>query len=312
MRRIIRQPEVKAQNTALNNILLGIYYRHEFARRNEELIAASKTILGTLGIPLEQAEHFISPDGKTNMAKAIIDRVKAEPDGSRSQLMDQVASFFGEHRVLPMRCTSGTFFPKLKVSEFKLAFGIWGELMNLETFALARLRLGHPIMFPVMLINDVQLLDGTVNIGQHLKLHGCNYPVLTSLDTPKEVVSDYFTVLHMLERLEYVNRKEKLYEDEVFTRLPWSEAEAALVTYDFDRTELKKETKKSQVSDFYLKRLRDLTSKRETKWKEPTARAETAAYDRALQRGILWVKNYRCLIADFGGKLPGVPGISCH
>ena len=142
MRRIIRQPEVKAQNTALNNILLGIYYRHEFARRNEELIAASKTILGTLGIPLEQAEHFISPDGKTNMAKAIIDRVKAEPDGSCSQLMDQVASFFGEHRVLPMRCTSGTFFPKLKVSEFKLAFGIWGELMNLETFALARQPIG--------------------------------------------------------------------------------------------------------------------------------------------------------------------------
>ena len=296
MRRITRQPEGQVQNTALNNILMGIYYRHEFARRNEELILASKTLLGTLGIPLEQAEHFMSPDGETNLAKSIIVRVNEEPAASRTTLMDQVANFLGEHRVLPMACTSGTFFPKLKVSEFVLAMGIWGELMNLEIFALTRLRLGHPVMIPVMPIKDVILPDGIVSIGQHLKLDRYDNPVLTSLNIPKEVISDYFTVLHMLERVEYVKRGEKLYEDEVFTRLPLSEAEAALLTFEFDKKKWPHGTKKAHVYDFYIKNLYDSEDKRKLKGVEPTMYAAKSTYRLSLLRARLWIENYRNLI----------------
>ena len=296
MRRTTRQPEDKTQITALNNILMGIHYRHEFARRNLELMAASKTILETLGIPLEQAEHFISPDGKTNLAKAIIDRVKAEPAASRTELMDQVANFLGEHRVLPMTCTSGTFFPKPEDVDATLAFGIWNELMNIETFALARLRLGHPIMFPVMLINNVQLPDGTVDVSQFLKLQRYNYPMLTSLDTPKEVISDYFTVLYMAERLRQAQLGLTPDEGQVFKRIPWNEAAAALLTFDFDQQKWPHGEKKAQVQDFYRTQLRDTESKHKLKGEEPSSRAAESSYDRSLRRARLWIKNYRSII----------------
>ena len=58
-----RQPLGKTQEAALKNIVQGLYYRHEFARRNPAVLSEGTALLDSLQVPPSNGDSSSGPMG---------------------------------------------------------------------------------------------------------------------------------------------------------------------------------------------------------------------------------------------------------
>ena len=310
MSRIPRQPEEQAQYNALRNILQGIYYRHEFGRRNSDVITRSRMLLRALEIPEPRAEHFILPDGGT-LGKEIIYCIKNKPADCQQRLITQTGDFLRKHRILPMAPSKESFFPQWDKLDFDMMFMIWNALLEFEVSALARLSVGHPVLFPVMVLDRAELPDREVDVDRLLQLREYEFSLLTNLMVPKDVVLDYYTALQMQFRaLHYRDKlsgktgdklqgatstKGKQAEKEEWCRIPWGDAERMLKTIDFNQRTFPHGEKEQRIEVFYKQNLQK-TSKRKLKGNAPARVSAISTYHKTLRRARLWKKQYRRII----------------
>ena len=159
-------------------ILRGMHYRHEFARRHPEVVAASKELFSHLGLALENASAYLTKSGNS-LTKVIADAyrrsIKARKGkASRALLKD----FFTQYCVIPVSEYGKPFlgedlkFTLMKRASRKRAADqedpveqiadskhkwlkmTFNELMRFEIFAIAEFSLPRTIMMPMMLLAD--------------------------------------------------------------------------------------------------------------------------------------------------------------
>jgi hypothetical protein len=192
-RRTIYAPKTHAVREALREILRGLRYRHEFAKRNLEVLKASRELLEAFGITPARAETFLCPNQETFLTDDLMGRFSRVERPRREQLKLLLAEFLKMRRVLPMAKSRQSFFPPFSV---KNAWKIWNSLLQFELFAMGRLDIGGPVMFPVMYVgglsfnenkNEQKQLSRTLNLAHE------PYPMVVKFELPDEVISNYMT-----------------------------------------------------------------------------------------------------------------------
>lgn len=102
MRQPTRQPQVKLLKQALQIVFRGIFYRHEFARRNDDVRKESADLLKQLDMPPDRANHFLAEDGKSMLTDEIMANFKKTTPANQRKMKQALRRFFQKSKILPM------------------------------------------------------------------------------------------------------------------------------------------------------------------------------------------------------------------
>lgn len=155
IRRLSIKVERDSAEEALKQVFLALYYRHEFARRNEEVFKAGKDIAKCLGLPEERLKTFVQKG--EFLTDAIVRSVEKANTRTKSKRIEALRDYLQKYRILPMVWDwneGRSFFPVKYLDDVRANFPecqkAFKSLMGFEAYALAVLGVGHPVMFPVM------------------------------------------------------------------------------------------------------------------------------------------------------------------
>ena len=192
-RRTIFTPKEKPVIEALRGIMRGLLYRHEFAKRNPDVCRDSLEVLKAFGITPARAETFTCPNQKTYLTDELRAIYKKADPSKREGLNRLLGSFLKQRKILPMTMFRQPFFPEFNKKE---AWKIWNSLLRFELFAMTYLKIGGPVMFPVMYVGGLSLND-TPNERQQLSklldLSQEPYPMLIKFELADGVTTNYMT-----------------------------------------------------------------------------------------------------------------------
>lgn len=179
----MRQPllQGRVSDRAMRAVMKGVYYRHEFARRNPDLSAESGRLLGLFPKVLEEAggacRFTLDVPSRRTIAHGLIESFRKLSGRAAEHARDGLAGFLMRWRVIPFppvipekfHPDGGEFFTfPVDPSDNKN----WGDLpgirgrlraaedvyfeylavLQFEAFALAELGLGEPVFMPAMVL----------------------------------------------------------------------------------------------------------------------------------------------------------------
>ena len=100
IRRLFTKVERDSAEESLKQVFLALYYRHEFARRNEKVFTAGKDIAKSLGLPEERLKTFVQKG--EFLTDAIIRCVETANTRTKRTRADALKAYLKEHAVIPM------------------------------------------------------------------------------------------------------------------------------------------------------------------------------------------------------------------
>lgn len=193
IRRRAQQMPIDDAKEYLAEILEGVFYRHEFARRNGKVVKASGEILECLGVPAARAEAFLSQEAPLCLTDVLIRR--CDTPLRRTQL----AKFLSEYRIIPVSSSNQPFLPpgvKDAGNEDVIqSYRIWNALLKFEYYALSVLGLDSPVMFPVVTLGRVECQGKTMWVGEHFNPRRYRYPLFVDFSVPAETSGAYMAML---------------------------------------------------------------------------------------------------------------------
>jgi hypothetical protein len=169
-----------SQESAVLGTMTGVYYRHEFARRHQDVdrkhdvVAASLNLLAqfpkTARRYAKAKKYVQSEQRRTTLTDSMIDDLKsARSDKKRTAMRHALAEFLTKYRVLPVPPPSchGSFlsYPlrrgdipepsNVTVSAEESLFE-YTRIQYFETYALSELKMPHPVFLPVVLLGGTR------------------------------------------------------------------------------------------------------------------------------------------------------------
>lgn len=233
-------PVQKAEEN-LREIFRGIYFRHEFARRNGRVMRKSKEILKVLGLDMENVRPSLLGDNGTPLLTEQIRQTigLTEPDVEKTRALRK---FLRTYRVLPVSVEKGTpFFPfppdTFTEEDFQKFTDLWNLLLRFEAFALSVIRVGSPVFFPVMMLGVVDARGKSLSVAKRLDLANYRFaPVVADFSVPWQILGAYMGMLRSQARLTRPRATETGVEDDPeVTSNRWTKYEFYLRAYDFKR-----------------------------------------------------------------------------
>ena len=200
IRRLFTKVERDSAQESLRQVFLALYYRHEFARRNEGVFKAGKKIAKALGLPEERLKTFVQKG--EFLTDAIIRCVETAKTKTKRTRIEALKAYLKEYAVIPMVWDwdeKRPFFPigyfdtiETKFTECHKAFK---SLMGFEAYAMARLEIGHPVMFPVMPLRiqgkNKDKVVGNLDLGKY------EAPMFLDFAAPKTACDSYLELMLM-------------------------------------------------------------------------------------------------------------------
>lgn len=182
---------------AYSEIFRGLYWRHEFARRNNAVSTASKDLAMALGFKITRFEQFIH-NGRP-LTDELIDVCRIGPMPAKTALRE----FLEKYKVLPT-----TWNPQSKSPYFPMEYGLreperanyiydtlidcktlFNNILLFEAHAMSDLNMGRPVMFPLMPL---------IVLGRKIEqLHLGDFPAPVLLDrfAPADLIGHYSDAL---------------------------------------------------------------------------------------------------------------------
>ena len=187
----------------LLDALRGVYYRHEFARRNPDVMKESEKVLKALRVSSNQAKTFHTKSHHRYLSEVLIDKVESARGSEQLKRAKTLVNFLRDYGVFPMARSQGDFFPfggrqswqvpDLSAEE-RLAdvFSVWFALISFEGYVTFKWKLGRPFMLPVMLLRPGQFGKQKIRLGTFDEMNqGDSFPVVMNLDLPEKRLGSY-------------------------------------------------------------------------------------------------------------------------
>jgi len=198
-----RQPTKVEKASAVKyfeHVFRALYYRHEFARRNKRVYDAGPPIAKKLGMPEERFKSFIQSG--SFLTDEIIDHVEKSERRTKGARRQALGNYLEEFGIIPLIWTWGEaepFFPRKYFAEshdnFIKCHEAFKSLLSFEAYALAVLKIGHPVMFPVMSLGIVG--DNKEIVVEDLTLEKMDAPMIMDYSAPKTAFDSYIGLLSM-------------------------------------------------------------------------------------------------------------------
>ena len=100
IRRLFTKVERDSAQESLRQVFLALYYRHEFARRNEGVFKAGKKIAKALGLPEERLKTFVQKgEFLTDAIIRCVETANTKAKGTRTKALKDYLKKFA---VIPM------------------------------------------------------------------------------------------------------------------------------------------------------------------------------------------------------------------
>ena len=194
-RRKFATPNSPAVKASVREILLQIYYRHEFARRRNDIATESRELLELFFGPQGWKETVVGADG-TLLPDRLIGAFEDNDFQRKKRLKTELKKFVTNRKILPIGQSSKSFFPDPRNCDHKLLWKIWCGLATFEMFALARLEIGQPFLFPVMYVGTA----ADTALSERLHLEPDSHSMLVDFRVPQGTTEHYFRVWGALAR----------------------------------------------------------------------------------------------------------------
>ena len=284
---------------AYSEIFRGLYWRHEFARRNDAVSTASRDLAKVLGFKPTRFEIFIQ-NGRP-LTDELIDLCRIGSVPAKTALRE----FLEKYKVLPT-----TWNPQTKSPYFPMEFGLmktervnyiydtlldcktlFNNLLLFEAHSISDLKMGRPVMFPLMPL---------IVFGRKMEqLHLGDFPAPVLLDrfAPADLLGHYSDALDCeMEWGHYEKAKKgKMITDKdeaKSNRIPWESFPAYVRIYDYSLTYKEGEKKtgfKFQHYDDFVDHPRDKPVK------DKYANA-VASYDSQLNTAMNQIMSYQDIL----------------
>lgn len=197
--------------SAYERVLRGIHYRHEFARRAPQVADACLGVFDYLGLKPEQVYSYES-NGGIFITKVIADayrRVLRSRKGKIAKLLFR--KFFltyGIIPVAPLGCPflgeklrlkgNGAIEPTSQITERDHHWlkTIWNDMVRFEIFAIAEFELPRTIMFPAMILPDVDIAgnDERVRTSSYIEPSNRSFAMYVNPSQTDDVLGDYLKI----------------------------------------------------------------------------------------------------------------------
>ena len=198
IRRLFTKVERDSAKESLKQVFLALYYRHEFARRNEGVFKAGKKIAKDLGLSEERLKTFVQKG--EFLTDAIIRCVETANTRSKSTRIRALKDYLKNYAVMPMVWDwneKRSFIPVGYLDDIESNFTechkAFKSLMGFEAYAMARLEIGHPVMFPVMPLR-IQGENKDKVVG-NLNLEKYEAPMFMDFAAPKTACDSYLELM---------------------------------------------------------------------------------------------------------------------
>lgn len=198
-----RQPTKVEKASAVKyfeQVFRALYYRHEFARRNKRVYDAGPAIAKNLDMPEGRFKSFVqSGSFLTDEIIAHVEKSERRTKGARRKAL---GSYLHEYGIVPLIWKWGEaepFFPRKYFAEphdnFVKCQEAFKSLLRFEAYALAVLKIGHPVMFPVMPLGIVG--DNREIVVNDLALEKMDGPMIMEYSAPKSAFDSYIGLMSM-------------------------------------------------------------------------------------------------------------------
>ncbi len=200
LRRTQIEVQLSAANESLKEVFFALYYRHEFARRNMQVYKAGKNIAQALKMPEERLKTFVQ-DGRflTEDIRLWVEQATGTDKGARRKALRDYLVDFG---VLPMVWNwdeKRSFLPRKyfeaidEETTYYESLMAFKSLMGFEGYAMSVLKIGHPVIFPVVSLK-YDALNKKVKIEQ-LDLEAEKAPMFMDFSAPKTSFDHYMNLM---------------------------------------------------------------------------------------------------------------------
>jgi hypothetical protein len=245
----------------LHRMLRPVYYRHEFARRNPDVLVDAKGVFDRfplVGSMLAGGWGFLDVrDGvPVTIADCLVTEFRQEAAETKQQYMRKaLAGFVRKWRVLPLPPPPSLFFPRemgcgaseVDVSNASVTgqeqtfdtadrlFVAWRSLLGFERFLIAEGMTDAPCFMPVVPLNQFHGAEGIHDVGPMQVAGVSKNRLLVAVDNdhPLEDLSAHLEVL--LGHLDVLDRGRR--NDPVTKvsseRMPWTSFDLYLEVKDF-------------------------------------------------------------------------------
>ena len=177
-----------------------MYYRHEFARRNKRVYDAGPPFAKKLGMPESRLKTFVQ-SGRF-LTDDLIENVENSERRTKGARRQALGSYLHEYGIVPLIWKWGEvepFFPRKYFAEshdnFVKCQEAFKSLLGFEAYALAVLKIGHPVMFPVMPLGIVG--DNREIVVNDLALEKMDEPMIMEYSAPKSSFDSYIGLMSM-------------------------------------------------------------------------------------------------------------------
>lgn len=310
----------KAHQKALRNILNGVYYRHEFARRNNDIVGASDALLEKFpkakAARVQDSNYLLQSTPLRTLTDWLIEDIDKERSGSlKKKRIKLLSAFLKTWRVFPVPPPDKPFMPfTLKEKDAqndKILFPTeylmvcWEKILRFETYAITKLGLDEPLFFPFVSFPEKKEL-----FAPTLKNIIPNQPeskyklVLIDWKNPSGNLHEYLTAWLIYRRVtedklrEIQQIKDSGKEDR--KTISWKKFPHYLLAFDFDKNpppECKSYFKTEARAAIFNEMHPFPETKKEKKDSEINkALRITRRYEDWIKQGKYWVENYRLIV----------------
>lgn len=187
------------------DILRGIHYRHEFARRDPVVRIKCEGIIDALGCDHESFSAFEGQDGTLLVDVLAKAYRKSKKELGGLYIKKNLATFFKAYGIMPIAPSGKPFLgekirfnPKTGLPSHKFGESdhiwlkvIWNKLLAFETFAMAEFSLPKPIMMPVMPLSKPRTKSGSRDLRQLVRVTPTSFPAYINIQQSTGVLGNY-------------------------------------------------------------------------------------------------------------------------
>lgn len=196
--------------SAYERVLRGIHYRHEFARRVPRVADACLGVFDYLGLDLDQITAYETNGGFiTKVIANAYRRVLRSYKGKIAKpLLRKFFLTYGIMPVAPLGCPflgerlrlkgKGAIEPTSQISkrDHQWLKTIWNDMLQFEIFAIAEFELPRTIMFPAMILPDVDIIGkkDRVRTSSCIEPSNSSFAMYVNPSQTDDVLGDYLKI----------------------------------------------------------------------------------------------------------------------
>ena len=265
----------------LRKILLPVHYRHEFARRNDDVACEAKKVMErfpmTSDLLAAGSSFFEWIHGESiTLADSLMDEWMQEPDAKKKSAMSEALGRFMTDRHAIPTLSPRPFLPREMLGDkpdsnlpgngstegqrteqiaIRL-YAIWRSLIGFERFLMAEGMTDAPCLMPVVPINRFHGAEGIHDVRPDRLPNILEQRLLVALDSSlplKNLDANMEMLLGHLDVLDRMGRKKRTPKGGSSERMPWTSFELYLQVLDFIKGEAPTKDEKELTLDFHRK-----------------------------------------------------------